>query len=92
MSLRLFKPENRLTTVHVSARTLTPQPPLPEVEGEQELVFLSSSTYGAKCRDKVAGGAGWGEGLHEEGEQLPNSGFSVFQEQRRVLIPFQSGQ
>jgi hypothetical protein len=27
-------------------KTLTPQPPLPEVEGEQERVFLSPSTFG----------------------------------------------
>jgi heptosyltransferase-1 len=37
------------------SKTLTPQPPLPEVEGEQELVFLSPSTSGAKRRDEAAG-------------------------------------
>ncbi|QTR51692.1 polysaccharide biosynthesis C-terminal domain-containing protein [Candidatus Thiothrix anitrata] len=31
---------------HTTSKTLTPRPPLPEVEGEQELVFLSPSTSG----------------------------------------------
>jgi len=34
----------------MTQKTLTPQPPLPEVEGEQERVFLSPSTFGRGVR------------------------------------------